>query len=82
MIHVPVLPGAACIDHDPELWFANPANGRRPKVGAAVTAAEAEAKAICSTCPIRTRCLQEALERDDQHGIWGGLTPNERKALT
>ena len=27
-------------------------------------------------------CLQEALERDDQHGIWGGLTPNERKALT
>ena len=35
-----------------------------------------------ATCPIRTRCLQEALERDDQHGIWGGLTPNERKALT
>lgn len=37
-----------------------------------------EALTLCSSCPVRTRCLAEALRRDDRYGIWGGLTPKQR----
>ena len=39
------------------------------------------AKAICATCVVRTSCLQEALERKETKGIWGGLDYRERKVL-
>lgn len=45
------------------------------------------AKAICRTCPVRRRCLQLALDYENdqprvyRHGIWGGLTPRERARL-
>lgn len=38
------------------------------------------AKAICKRCPIRMRCLEYALVADE-HGIWGGLLPQERTQL-
>jgi WhiB family redox-sensing transcriptional regulator len=44
----------------PELFFA--AHGR----------ALDRAKELCSACPIRRRCLSEALERGEPHGVWGG----------
>lgn len=40
---------------------------------------------VCSTCPVRSECLDYALksERTDglRIGIWGGLGPYERTAL-
>lgn len=39
------------------------------------------AKAACATCPIREACLQMALENDEPHGIWGGLTAQERRLM-
>lgn len=42
------------------------------------------ARRVCASCPVRQRCLEYALdfERDmgagTRHGIWGGLTPDER----
>lgn len=42
------------------------------------------AKAICGGCPIRERCLTEALEEEEGFrgwGIRGGLTADERYAL-
>ncbi len=39
-----------------------------------------KAKAICSTCPIRLKCLQIALENDEL-GIWGGTTETDRRRL-
>ena len=42
---------------------------------------EAEAKAVCATCPVRAQCLALAIEKGDQHGIFGGRTPNERRAI-
>lgn len=42
----------------------------------------AEAKKVCAGCPIRTQCLEIALERNEQWGVWGGLTTDERNALT
>lgn len=41
----------------------------------------AEAKSICSTCPVQGQCLEFALRNDERDGIWGGLTAKERKAL-
>lgn len=41
----------------------------------------AEAKLICTGCPIRTTCLIEALRRNEEHGIWGGAGEQTRRTL-
>jgi WhiB family redox-sensing transcriptional regulator len=40
-----------------------------------------EAKKVCSNCPIQQLCLDWALLTQDS-GVWGGLTPAERKKHT
>ncbi|MGR3875709.1 WhiB family transcriptional regulator (plasmid) [Streptomyces graminifolii] len=40
-----------------------------------------EARSYCRRCPVKTECLQSALDNDDQVGIWGGLTEKQRRAL-
>jgi WhiB family redox-sensing transcriptional regulator len=46
-----------------------------------------EAKKYCfgsegrPECPVRQRCLWQAINTDEQHGIWGGLSHRERNAL-
>lgn len=46
-----------------------------------------EAKGVCfgrdgrPECPVRQECLLDALNRDELHGIWGGLSHRERNAL-
>jgi Transcription factor WhiB len=56
-----------------DLWF--------PEKSDRVT--ERTAKRICrNDCPVRERCLTEALRTDDNDfGIRGGLTPAERRQL-
>lgn len=44
-------------------------------------AREARAKAICATCSVRQPCLDYALRIREPHGIWGGLSEAERKAI-
>ena len=39
------------------------------------------AKEICARCPVRALCLNEALERGESFGVWGGLDSSERRAL-
>jgi WhiB family redox-sensing transcriptional regulator len=39
----------------------------------------AKAKAICAGCPMIQACLELGMEAE--FGIYGGLTPAERKAL-
>ena len=39
------------------------------------------AKAICHRCDVRAECLQYALDHDEPHGVWGGLTPRGRQRL-
>jgi WhiB family transcriptional regulator, redox-sensing transcriptional regulator len=43
---------------------------------------EAAAKAICQACPVKDRCLTDAMTKRDFNGIWGGLTEDERRALS
>ena len=40
-----------------------------------------QARAICAECPVRLQCLDHALVNDEYHGIWGGTTWRERKAM-
>ena len=39
---------------------------------------EYKAKAICANCPVSNDCLEDALSRNEEFGIWGGLNPQER----
>ena len=32
----------------------------------------ARAKAICARCSLRSRCLEGAIERREEYGVWGG----------
>ncbi|RIQ37442.1 WhiB family transcriptional regulator [Jiangella rhizosphaerae] len=44
-------------------------------------AQESKAKRICQMCPVREPCLDEAMARDEQYGVWGGLDTEERRQL-
>lgn len=54
---------------DPELWFSTDREE------------EHQAAEICRHCPIQTQCLEWALEANERHGTWGGLTADERRSL-
>jgi WhiB family transcriptional regulator, redox-sensing transcriptional regulator len=62
---------AACRLSDPELFF--PIS----HAGAWLEQVRA-AKATCATCPVRPQCLAFAQRTRQRHGIWGGLTVQER----
>jgi WhiB family redox-sensing transcriptional regulator len=82
---LPKLPGAVCAEADPEAWFPeNDGDGKPILIGhAGYAMKEAKTpKRICKEmCPVRDQCLQEAIDRREQHGIWGGLTTKERQKL-
>lgn len=40
-----------------------------------------EAKQICRRCPARDACLAWAVQTQQDHGVWGATTPQERKRL-
>ncbi|CCA58875.1 MULTISPECIES: WhiB family transcriptional regulator [Streptomyces] len=44
-------------------------------------AAQNRAKALCAGCPVRAECLAHALDERIEHGVWGGMTERERRAL-
>jgi WhiB family redox-sensing transcriptional regulator len=59
---------AACRDKPHGWWF--PSVGTNPL----------RAIAICETCPVRDECLEFALNTKQEHGVWGGMTPDERQS--
>lgn len=65
---------AACLGEDPELFF--PIGNTGP----AILQIE-EAKKVCQRCDVREQCLQWALESSKDHGVWGGMSEDERRAL-
>lgn len=42
---------------------------------------EAAAKSICYGCVAMNKCLEYALSENINHGIWGGLTEEERHRI-
>jgi WhiB family transcriptional regulator, redox-sensing transcriptional regulator len=65
---------AACLDEDPELFF---------PVGTTGAASEQiqQAKAVCRRCDVTAQCLAWALNTQQDAGVWGGKTEEERRAL-
>lgn len=67
---------AECTKHDPELFY---------PVGHSQSALiqAAGAKKVCAVCPVKQECLNESMSQPTsaQHGVWGGLTAEERIAL-
>lgn len=45
------------------------------------TPAARTARSVCSTCPVRTRCLSASLLHGEEYGIWGGLDSEQRAGL-
>ena len=58
-----------CAQTDPEAFF--------PEKGGSTR----DAKKICSSCEVRSECLDYALANDERFGIWGGLSERERRKL-
>lgn len=71
---------AKCLGTDTELFY--PPRDRHRYKGIAD-----RSKAICNgkdsrpPCDVRIDCLLYALRRDEEHGIWGGMSHRERNAL-
>ncbi|MFI6041934.1 WhiB family transcriptional regulator [Nocardia sp. NPDC051321] len=40
---------------------------------------EMRAKEICRACPVLLECRTYALAAEEPHGVWGGLSADERK---
>lgn len=60
---------ALCAQTDPEAFF--------PEKGGSTR----EAKSVCTSCEVRSECLEYALLNDERFGIWGGLSERERRRL-
>lgn len=65
---------AACKDSHPGLFFPIGSTGD------ALGEIEA-AKAVCRSCPVRRECLAFAVETNQDSGVWGGMSEDERRAL-
>lgn len=63
---------AACVGEDPELFF--PIGSTGP----ALEQIEA-AKQVCNRCPVRTECLEFALDTNQDSGVWGGTSEDKRR---
>jgi WhiB family redox-sensing transcriptional regulator len=65
---------AACRDTNPDLFF--PVG----TTGPAIEQIE-EAKAVCRQCPALAPCLEFALMTNQDSGVWGGTSEEERRKL-
>jgi WhiB family redox-sensing transcriptional regulator len=58
-----------CAEKPPSLFF--PSDG----VGVDV------ARKVCVDCPVKSPCLEYALEHRIDHGVWGGTSERERRRI-
>ncbi len=65
---------SACRDTSPDLFF---------PVGTTGPAIEqiAQAKAVCATCEVQGPCLEFAMVTNQDSGVWGGTSEEERRKL-
>lgn len=61
---------ALCAQTDPDVFF--------PEKGGST----APATSICKRCEVRADCLEYAISNDIRHGIWGGMSDNDRRRIS
>jgi len=65
---------AACQEHDPAVFFADPSDAQVIQT----------AKRICAECPVRSECLADVMAWEppsSRYGVVGGLSVQERRQL-
>jgi WhiB family redox-sensing transcriptional regulator len=65
---------AACRDTDPDLFF--PIGSTGPAIEQIESA-----KTVCMQCEAQRSCLEFALITNQESGIWGGTSEDERRKL-
>ena len=65
---------AACRGTDPELFFPISSRGQSREQSE-------RAKDFCTRCPVARCCLEFALRTRQMHGVWGGMTEEERTQI-
>ncbi|MDQ6927100.1 MAG: WhiB family transcriptional regulator [Actinomycetota bacterium] len=65
---------ASCQTTDADLFF--PIGNGGPAIDQI-----AAAKEVCNACPVRVECLSFALRTNQEAGIWGGTSEDERRKL-
>jgi WhiB family redox-sensing transcriptional regulator len=65
---------AICRDTDPDLFF--PVGS----TGYALVQID-RAKRVCGECPVSQDCLQYAIDTNQDSGIWGGTSEEERRQI-
>ncbi|MBI4882778.1 MAG: WhiB family transcriptional regulator [Actinobacteria bacterium] len=65
---------AICRDTDPDLFFPIGTTGH------ALLQID-RAKQVCGECPVNVDCLEYALETNQDSGIWGGTSEEERRTI-
>lgn len=60
---------AICAQTDPESFF--------PELGGSTK----DPKRVCAVCPVKSECLQYALDTDQRFGVWGGTSEVERRRM-
>lgn len=61
----------ACADVDPEIFYPERYSEESSKT----------AKRLCRSCPFLQECGVWAIKHDEREGIWGSLTPKERREI-
>ena len=65
---------ALCRDTDPDLFFPIGTTGH------ALLSID-HAKSVCDSCTVTSECLDFALETNQDSGVWGGLSEEERRTI-
>ena len=61
---------ALCAETDPDIFF--------PEKGGST----APATSVCASGPVQAECLEYAISNDIRHGIWGGMSDNDRRRIS
>lgn len=65
-------------------WMKNAACAKRPDINFFVEERGGKnnpAKKICSTCVVKTNCLEYAIKNMENFGIWGGMGVRMRQKI-
>jgi WhiB family redox-sensing transcriptional regulator len=64
---------ANCIGVGVEVFYPEEGPGKYDSAGVR--------KKVCAFCPIQQDCLDHAVAKREEHGIWGGTLPGERQKM-
>lgn len=67
---------AACLGQATEEWF-GPDDERKSMSPKQIK----EAAKVCDVCPVFAQCLRNALENNEQYGVWAGTSGRVRKRI-